>query len=87
MAPVTPITAIIMAIAEIVDLQILHWQEKKKTILFPNLQSQKMDLDLSSSQRFLKQYRSFVNTIIMIISLILLVPTLSQHKKNSCQIF
>ena len=39
---------IVMAIAETVDLLILHPQEKQKTITYPNFQSQKTDLNLSS---------------------------------------
>ena len=85
-APVTPTAAIATVIVEKTDFLILYPQEKEKTIAFPTFQSQKTDLDLSSSQRFSKQYRTVVKTSTMIISLILLVPTLSQHKNISCRI-
>ena len=59
--------------------------ENQKTIAFPILQSPKAGLDRIRSRRFLTRYPTFVKTT-MIISMILLVLTPSQHKIISCPV-
>ena len=58
--------------------------EKKKTNAFSTFQSQKADLDLSSSGRFSMHYCSFVKTITMIIFLILLSTNIEQTQEFFC---